>query len=134
MDEELVPYQTADGKVVVEGPSVSVQPAAAQSLALAIHELATNAAKYGALSTGQGNLQVSWELTFDLLVLSWTEVGGPSTQTPTSPGLGTRIIRASIEGQLGGAVVFDWREAGLQCVLAVPRGNVIAAVLGVLSA
>ena len=103
------------------GPNVSLQPAAAQSLALALHELVTNAAKYGALSSMSGRVHLAWELNPGTLVLRWTESGGPPTQPPSSPGFGTRIITASIEGQLAGQTVFDWRPEGLQCVLSVPR-------------
>ena len=100
---------------------MSLQPAAAQSLALALHELVTNAAKYGALSSMSGRVHLAWELNPGTLVLRWTESGGPPTQSPSSPGFGTRIITASIEGQLAGQTVFDWRPEGLQCVLSVPR-------------
>ena len=126
VDEELAPYRTGDAsKIVASGPNVSLQPAAAQSLALALHELATNAAKYGALSSISGRIQVSWELNAGALVLRWTETGGPPTQSPASPGFGTRIITASIEGQLGGKANFDWHPTGLQCVLSVPRDDMI---------
>jgi len=81
----------------------------------------TNAAKYGALSSMSGRVNLVWELNPGTLVLRWTENGGPATQAPTSPGFGTRIITASIEGQLAGQTVFDWRPEGLQCVLSVPR-------------
>ena len=122
VEEELAPYRTGEAaKVETSGPNVSLQPAAAQSLALALHELVTNAAKYGALSSISGQLNLSWELNPGTLVLKWTESGGPPTQAPSSPGFGTRIITASVEGQLAGKVVFDWRPEGLQCVLSVPR-------------
>jgi CheY-like chemotaxis protein len=102
---------------------VSLQPAAAQSLALALHELVTNAAKYGALSSMSGRVHLTWELNPGQLVLKWTESGGPATQAPSSPGFGTRIITASIEGQLAGQTIFDWRPEGLQCILSVPRDD-----------
>src|SRR6476469_9948585 len=122
VEEELAPYRTGETvKVETSGPNVSLQPAAAQSLALALHELVTNAAKYGALSSMSGRVHLAWELTPGTLVLRWTESGGPPTQSPSSPGFGTRIITASIEGQLAGQTVFDWRPEGLQCVLSVPR-------------
>ena len=122
VEEELAPYRTGEAaKVETSGPNVSLQPAAAQSLALALHELVTNAAKYGALSSISGRLNLSWELNPGTLVVKWTESGGPPTQAPSSPGFGTRIITASVEGQLAGKVVFDWRPEGLQCVLSVPR-------------
>jgi PAS domain S-box-containing protein len=122
VEEELAPYRTGETvKVEATGPNVSLQPAAAQSLALALHELVTNAAKYGALSSLSGRVSLNWELTPGMLALKWTESGGPPTQAPASPGFGTRIITASVEGQLAGKAVFDWRPEGLQCVLSVPR-------------
>jgi PAS domain S-box-containing protein len=122
VEEELAPYRVGEiVKVEASGPNVSLQPAAAQSLALALHELVTNAAKYGALSSMSGRVKLDWELTPGLLALKWTERGGPRTQPPASPGFGTRIITASIEGQLAGKAVFDWQPEGLQCVLSVPR-------------
>ena len=124
VEEELAPYRTGEtAKVETSGPNVSLQPAAAQSLALALHELVTNAAKYGALSSLSGRVHLAWELNPGTLVLKWTESGGPATQAPSSPGFGTRIITASIEGQLAGQTVFDWRPEGLQCILSVPRDD-----------
>jgi PAS domain S-box-containing protein len=122
VEEELAPYRAGETvKVEANGPNVSLQPAAAQSLALALHELVTNAAKYGALSSMSGRVKLDWELTPGLLTLKWSESGGPPTQAPASPGFGTRIITASVEGQLAGKTIFDWRPEGLQCVLSVPR-------------
>jgi PAS domain S-box-containing protein len=127
VDEELAPYRTGEAsRIAATGPNVSLQPAAAQSLALAIHELVTNAAKYGALSSDAGRVHLTWELQPDLLVLRWMEKGGPPTQAPLSPGFGTRIIIASIKGQLGGEASFEWNTEGLQCVLTVPRSDIIA--------
>jgi PAS domain S-box-containing protein len=123
VDEELAPYRSGDpDKVVAIGPEVVLQPATAQTLALALHELVTNAAKYGALSTLAGRVKLSWELRHGALDLHWTESGGPTVK-PASPGFGTRIVVASIERQLGGKVSFDWRPDGLHCVLSVPRSN-----------
>jgi len=124
VEEELAPYRTGEtAKVETAGPNVSLQPAAAQSLALALHELVTNAAKYGALSSMSGRVHLSWELNPGTLVLKWTESGGPATQAPSSPGFGTRIITASIEGQLAGQTLFNWRPEGLQCTISVPRDD-----------
>jgi PAS domain S-box-containing protein len=126
VEEELEPYRVGETvKAVADGPNVSLQPAAAQSFALALHELVTNAAKYGALSSVSGRVELAWELTADRLVLRWIERGGPPTHAPSSPGFGTRIITASVEGQLGGQATFDWRPEGLQCVLSIPRGDAI---------
>jgi two-component sensor histidine kinase/CheY-like chemotaxis protein len=126
VDEELAPYRTSDpDKVMTSGPDVSLEPRTAQTLALALHELSTNAAKYGALSVISGRVKVSWELRPEKLVLQWTESGGPSTRPPASPGFGIRVIGASIERQLDGEARFDWHAEGLQCSLAVPRGDKI---------
>jgi PAS domain S-box-containing protein len=122
VEEELAPYRTGETESVAAiGPEVVLQPATAQALALALHELATNAAKYGALSTATGNVKLKWELEPDHLVLQWTETGGPAVKPPSSEGYGTRVIGASIERQLGGRAGFDWRPEGLQCFLSLPR-------------
>jgi two-component sensor histidine kinase len=89
-------------------------------LALALHELVTNSAKYGALSTLSGRLSIGWEIQGDFLLLAWEETGGPTVQKPTSRGFGTRSVIASIESQLGGQALFDWRSEGLICRLLVP--------------
>ena len=121
--EELAPYRTGD-KVTMEGPDVSLQPSTAQGLALALHELATNAAKHGALSSVTGKVGLAWRLLPDALVLNWTESGGPTTAAPATRSFGLRVIRASIEQQLEGEVTFDWDPKGLRCGLAIPRGDV----------
>lgn len=129
--EELAPYRIGDvDKVTTNGPNVMLEPSAAQSLALALHELVTNAAKYGALSSVSGRVAVKWELKPGALSLHWSETGGPATSPPASPGFGTRIITASVQGQLGGEVVFDWRPDGLQCRLSVPRTDAIGPTNG----
>ena len=127
VEEELAPFRTSDSsKVVAIGPEVFLQPATAQTLALALHELATNAAKYGALSSMTGRVAVNWELGPDTLELHWTETGGPPAPAPSALGFGTRIVRATIERQHGGQVDFDWRPEGLHCVLSLPRGERMA--------
>jgi PAS domain S-box-containing protein len=126
VEEELAPYRSDRGdRITMTGPSVSLQPSSAQTLTLALHELATNAVKYGALSSALGRLKVSWELKPSTLVLHWEESGGPRARKPAKLGFGTRIIVASIEGQLGGQAKFLWGESGLNCVLTIPRGEKI---------
>ena len=129
VDEELAPYRIGNvEKIKTSGPDVLLQPASAQTLALALHELATNAAKYGALSSMSGQLQLGWQLSDGKLVLDWNETGGPATKLPSVNGFGTRIILASIESQLRGHVAFDWRREGLRCVLSVPLCNTMETV------
>jgi two-component sensor histidine kinase/CheY-like chemotaxis protein len=122
VDEELAPYTgPASDQVVVSGPWAFLDPSTAQALALALHELASNAAKYGSLSTERGRLELTWSIEQERLTLSWTESGGPRVRRPIATGFGTKIILGSIERQLHGRVVFEWRPDGLRCVLSVPR-------------
>ncbi|PIT01860.1 chemotaxis protein CheY [Bradyrhizobium nitroreducens] len=119
IDEELAPYSLG-GQIVLAGPEVQLLPTTAQTLALALHELFTNSAKYGALSTRSGRLAIRWQVENQLLTLSWEESGGPLVMTPKSRGFGTRSLLASVESQLGGQAQFDWRAEGLLCRLEVP--------------
>ena len=119
VDEELAPYASGD-QIRLSGPEVQLEPATAQTLALATHELVTNSAKYGALSALSGRLSVDWEEQTDRLRIIWSETGGPRVETPASRGFGTRSVIASIESQLGGEAEFDWRPEGLVCRLSVP--------------
>jgi CheY-like chemotaxis protein len=118
--EELAPYRAGD-KIQCHGPDISLQPATAQGLALALHELATNAAKHGALSSPNGKISLEWELGADALTLHWAENGGPPVAEPSSRSFGLKVIAASIEQQLGGKAAFDWNHAGLRCLFAIPR-------------
>ncbi|MDD1536160.1 MULTISPECIES: HWE histidine kinase domain-containing protein [unclassified Bradyrhizobium] len=119
IDEELAPYSLG-GQIILAGPEVQLLPTTAQTLALALHELFTNSAKYGALSTRSGRLTIGWQVEEQLLTLSWEESGGPLVMPPKSRGFGTRSLLASVESQLGGQARFDWRAEGLLCRLEVP--------------
>jgi PAS domain S-box-containing protein len=120
--DELAPFRRTDGaRVRLEGPPVALSSRAAQSFAMAIHELATNAAKHGALSMPKGSVSVEWIWREDdRLIVRWSEVGGPPVQAPTRHRLGTKVIQRSIGEQLEGEVRFDWRPEGLVCELTVP--------------
>jgi two-component sensor histidine kinase len=124
VDQELSPYYL-NSQVVLEGKELQLEPTTAQTLALAFHELATNSAKYGALSTSSGRLFIKWQARENQLEVEWKETGGPTVQVPTSRGFGTRSVIASIETQLGGVVQFDWRTEGVICGLRVPLEIVI---------
>src|ERR1700722_1666263 len=119
VDEELAPYADG-GQIALSGMEAQLPPATAQTLALALHELATNSAKYGSLSTLAGRLSIGWEAQGDTLALIWEERGGPPVHVPTSTGFGTKTVIASIESQLGGRAQFDWGAEGLICALSVP--------------
>src|SRR5260221_492765 len=126
VDEELAPYRAdAPERIAAAGPDVSLEPRTAQTLALALHELCTNAAKYGSLSVMAGRVEVNWELQPRSLLLRWTESGGPRPHAPAAPGFGIRMISASIERQLAGEAAFHWRPEGLHCSVCVPRGDSI---------
>jgi two-component sensor histidine kinase/CheY-like chemotaxis protein len=126
VDDELTPYR-AGGKVACRGPGVSLRPAMAQGLALALHELATNAARHGALSAPAGTIALDWDLQPDALNLHWVENGGPAITAPPAHNLGLKVIIASIEQQLGGKADFDWNPRGLRCAFAIPRGELTKA-------
>ena len=122
--EELAPYRSGD-KVAIGGPDISLPPATAQGLALALHELATNAAKHGALSSACGRVSLTWQLQPDTLAIDWTESGGPRIAPPAAKSFGLRVIRASIEQQLDGNAAFDWDAGGLRCSFSIPRKDMI---------
>jgi two-component sensor histidine kinase len=120
--QELSPY-SRDGamRMQIDGAPVMLKPELAQAMAVALHELATNAAKYGALSAGKGQVRVEWSCAADgRLVLHWTETGGPPVNPPTRKGFGTRMIEAMIRGREGGDVRLDWRAEGLTCEIVLP--------------
>ncbi len=123
--EELAPYAVGD-QIALSGSELQLLPATAQTLALALHELVTNSAKYGALSTVSGRLSIRWENEQGVLRLLWEETGGPAVHEPTTRGFGTRTVIASIESQLGGEARFDWRREGLLCQLSVPLSPTLA--------
>jgi PAS domain S-box-containing protein len=122
VEDELSPYGARkDNVVLAEGPSVLLSPRAAQSFAMALHELATNGIKYGALSVPGGRVAVAWSLASDnTLSLTWSETGGPPVVPPSRRGLGTIVIEQSVGEQLGGQFAFDWRPEGLSFSVAVP--------------
>jgi PAS domain S-box-containing protein len=107
------------GKYSLAGPQVLLPPEHVQAMSMTIHELATNAHKYGALSTGGGSLTISWSLpTAETLLLAWAEDGGPRTAEPTRKGFGSRLI-AQLVQQLGGDIERQWRPQGLLAELRI---------------
>jgi two-component sensor histidine kinase len=103
----------------MEGLETVLEPTAAQAVAVVLHELATNASKYGALSDAKGQIRLTWSRSEDgQLVLRWTELGGPRVNAPERKGFGSRLIEGTIS-QLGGKAHFDWRSEGLVCEIAL---------------
>ena len=95
--------------------------AAGQALGLTVHELATNSAKYGALSVDRGRVTVAWSATDEGAVLEWAESGGPVIQAPVRTGFGIKLINGEVEGQLGGRITYDWRPEGLLLRVVIKR-------------
>src|SRR5579863_9431148 len=128
--QELSPYQTSSGRARIEGPEIILDPNVAQALAVTVHELATNAAKYGAFSTPAGKMLMAWSRSPQgSITIRWTELGGPRVTPPARKGFGSRVMNSWIE-QIGGTIVFDWRENGLRCDVTIPgsQGGGSAAV------
>jgi PAS domain S-box-containing protein len=126
---QLAPFVEADGsRVVIEGPDVIVTAQAAQALGLAFHELATNAVKYGALSTKTGAVRIVWRFDDDAerpLRLSWTEEGGPAVATPMRKGFGHVVLEHVVASSVDGRVTMDFAPDGLQWTVRIPQVNLV---------
>jgi PAS domain S-box-containing protein len=120
--DELAAYSHGTGaRVEIDGPSILLEPDAAQAIAVSLHELATNAAKYGALSVPEGQVQIEWSRERNgRLVLRWNEKGGPPVAPPTHRGFGSRVMENMVRGHMKGAICFDWRAEGLRCEITLP--------------
>jgi two-component sensor histidine kinase len=121
---ELAPY-AINGNTQIDGPDVALTAEAAQVLAMVIHELATNAAKFGAISVESGRVAVRWSFVANgyaerALSIEWEESGGPQVLPPTRSGLGTSVVRELIPYELGGNVVHVYRSEGVHCKLEIP--------------
>lgn len=122
---QIVAEETAslgrDGRIVVSGPSLTLQPRAVQPLGLLLHELATNAVKYGALSKAGGRVDLSWAVgEAGVLELRWIETGGPLVRAPQTAGFGTTLMSQVVTRQLGGTLDLHWPPGGLQLVVTLP--------------
>jgi two-component sensor histidine kinase len=123
----LAPYDEkgASVRIRVSVPKMNVGERSSTTLALVIHELATNSAKYGSLSVGSGTLDVSCKAHDDDVVLMWTERGGPPMSAPTTPeGFGSKLIHRSMTAQLGGSIAFDWSQEGLVATLRMSKERI----------
>jgi two-component sensor histidine kinase len=126
--EELTPFGLGSTpRIIAEGENLALTAAAAQGMALALHELATNAVKHGALSSDAGEVRVSWSRSEDLLVMRWDERGGPATRKPRRSGTGLKVLERAFHGGLGGRTILEWGKDGLRCSLEVPLQTGLAA-------
>ncbi len=129
IEAELRPHGGIDQeRIKARGDAVRLKPQQALSLGLAFHELATNAIKYGALSSPQGQLSITWNLKTDAagerqLLIHWHEQGGPPVAKPKRQGFGTRLIDRSIVHELGGLIEVDYASTGLECRIKVPLAS-----------
>ncbi len=119
VDGALSPFCTGD-RCGRDGPEVRLPPQTAVSLALALHELATNAAKYGALRPEGGQVSVRWTYGKGMLALCWRESGGPPVSAPTRRGFGTRMLERALARELGGSVVLRYEPSGVVCEIDAP--------------
>jgi two-component sensor histidine kinase len=122
LTRELSPYGA--GRADLDGESVRLVPRAAVALGMVAHELATNAAKYGALSNGEGRIAAVWRLetaqSGKLLNLAWRELGGPRVNPPSRRGFGSRLIAMSLQGELGGTSNLQFHPDGVICDITIP--------------
>jgi len=117
LGEVTLPY---DGRISIAGPKAKVAPNVAIALAMGFHELATNAAKYGALSIAGGRIELSWSKSEAAVALQWKELGGPSVAPPEKSGFGSRLLGKLLSGQLGRPAEMVYTPEGLVCRLQAP--------------
>jgi two-component sensor histidine kinase len=123
VDGVLDPYAATDRKRLhVSGPDIRVNPRTALILSMALHELATNAAKYGALSNGAGEIFVDWTpADHNNLRLRWREKGGPPVRPAERKGFGSKLIEDAFASQIGGSATLSFEPSGLVCTLECAR-------------
>jgi light-regulated signal transduction histidine kinase (bacteriophytochrome)/ActR/RegA family two-component response regulator len=125
--EELSPYANGHAAVSLQGPNILLTPKSALSLSLAIHELATNAAKYGSLTLPGGHVTVEWrhqEDGDDGVELSWTETGGPRVEQPKRRGFGSTLIERALAMETGGRAIVHYMRTGVVCDIFLPTSSV----------
>jgi two-component system, chemotaxis family, CheB/CheR fusion protein len=123
--EELLGYRAREGEQIrVGGPAVRLQPKAAETFALAIHELATNAIKYGALSKPEGRIDIAWRVKDGPdpaeLIFDWRETGGPTVAQPKRKGFGSELLEKTVPFELKGTTTLSYNGSGLHCTITIP--------------
>jgi PAS domain S-box-containing protein len=116
----LAPYREG-ANMELSGSDIPIGAGAITSLALLLHEFATNATKYGALSAPGGRVSISCAEQVDDLILTWIEQGGPPVKRRHKEGFGSLLVRTTVSGQLGGRASYDWKSEGLTITLSIPR-------------
>jgi two-component sensor histidine kinase len=131
--EDLVRVQLAHfadlvgSRIALRGPKLRLNAAAAQAVGLAVHELATNAGKYGALSTDAGCVDVSWRRDDDTYTMGWVERNGPPVRPPERRGFGSTVVESMAKRAVGGEVELDYAPSGFEWHLSCPVANALEA-------
>ena len=120
----LKPFQTTKERISFDGPETLLTPSATVTLTLALHELATNAAKYGALSNESGAVAVRWTVNSDKLEFVWKESGGPAVTRPHQTGFGTRLLERAVARDLGASVTIDYDPNGVVCTISASLARI----------
>ncbi len=125
LHEELDLYGQQNHGIALHGPDVVLTPKSALALSLAVHELATNAAKYGAFTTTIGKVEVTWKIAEDgNLAICWRELGGPTVMTPTRRGFGSTLIERALAMETGGGATISYPETGVVCEISLPASSI----------
>lgn len=127
VQELMSPFdQGQPSRVMLQGPDIGLEPRAAMALSLGLHELATNAAKYGSLSVPDGHVSIEWEVepAGGLFTFTWKEGGGPAVTRPVKKGFGSRLFERAIALELSATIDLDFDPAGLQCRIVAPAARI----------
>ena len=128
----LASHRTGEGRIRIAGPDLRLNPKQALSLALAVHELATNAAKYGALSVAEGTVAINWSTPIiekvPMFMFKWNESGGPPVGAPSRVGFGSRLIERVLANDFDAKVRIDYKTRGVSCELVTPLSNLKASI------
>jgi PAS domain S-box-containing protein len=126
IDAALAPHRTGEGRFSIEGPDVAVGSKQALAMTMALHELCTNAGKYGALSVKGGKVRIYWEQTGDRFTFTWAETNGPTVTAPTKRGFGSRMIEQALAAYFQGQVELSFDPEGLRFRLSAPYSGLLS--------
>jgi two-component sensor histidine kinase len=118
---------SGEAPVAFDGPAIALKPEAAQNLGLALHELAVNAAKFGALSVPSGRVSITWALRDHALTLEWREQFGPKVKMRRKKGFGSMMIERNLARALDAKVALDFDPDGVRCHIMIPASQILAA-------
>ncbi len=128
IESQLTAYSgSGEAQVAIDGPAVALKPEAAQNLGLALHELAINAAKFGALSVPSGRVSITWALGDHALALEWIEQFGPKVKPRRKKGFGSMVIEHNLARALDAQVALEFDPDGLRCHIVIPASQILAA-------